>query len=261
MDLVTVLFPNGPTVMIHKGWQPCKSPHFESSAQWNSKVNVLSPARSSTLAQEVSSNLGSQIRKRRQRKYQFINSEKPGTKSVPEVLKVIRRHVRKEFICDERQRKRSLRVKMPTPEFELTDPTLGLCLIGHSTACSEYPVDMLLTAHPLLSKYLAYASSRMSPVGSSLKISPLKSPEWFHFAVTDPFMFHAMLYAAAVYLALLEGRTETRDTVYYQNQTISVLQNRLSTSKQHFDDSTLGAISCLAIGGVSVYRQKPNTHH
>jgi hypothetical protein len=96
----------------------------------------------------------------------------------------------------------------------------------------------------------------MFPVGSSLKISPLKSPEWFHFAVTDAAMFHAMLYAAAMYLALLEGRQESKDTLHHQSQTISILRKRLGTLDQGSDDATLGAISCLAVGGVSLVLHK-----
>jgi hypothetical protein len=93
----------------------------------------------------------------------------------------------------------------------------------------------------------------MFPLGSCLTSNPLKSQEWFHFAATDEAMFHAVLYAAAVYLALLLGRRESRDTIYYLTQTISILQKRLNASKQQFDDSTLGAISCLALGEVRVF--------
>jgi hypothetical protein len=253
MNLVTVLLPNGPTVMIHKGWQPYKSSHSESSTQSDSKVKGKSTPSPSTLAQEVSNNSVSQPQKRRQRKYKFINLEQPGTNSVPEVLKTVRRHVRKEFIREEKQRKKITGVKMPVPDFEFANPSIGLCFIGHTTACSEYPTDMSHATHALLSKYLTYASSRMFPVGSSLKTSPLKSPTWFQFAITDAAMFHAMLYAAAVYSALLEGMSESRDAIYHQNQTILILQTRLSRSTGQFEDSTLGAISCLAIGGVRVF--------
>jgi hypothetical protein len=145
--------------------------------------------------------------------------------------------------------KEGLKVQYPNCDLQSAS-TLDTYLLASSTSFSQYPIEMPPSAHALLSNYLTYASSRMFPVGSSLKTSPLKSPDWFHFAVADPAMFHAMLYAAATYLALLEGKSESKDTIYHQNQTILILQNRLNTSKQEFDDSALGAISCLATGGV-----------
>jgi hypothetical protein len=256
MDIVTVMLPHGPTVMTHKGWQPRKPLHLEPPTQSNSRIHILSPHCSRTLVQEDPSNLISPPQKRSQRIYQFINSEKPATKSEPEVLKVIRRHVRKEFIRHSRQMtastKEDLKVQGPNCNFQNT-ATFDTYLLAPSTSFSEYPIEMPPSTHALLNNYLTYANSRMFPIGSSFRTSPLKSPEWFHFAITDPAMFHAMLYAAATYLALLEGKSESRDTIYHQNQTILILQNRLNISKQQFDDSTLGAISCLAIGGVCLF--------
>jgi len=59
-----------------------------------------------------------------------------------------------------------------------------------------------------------------------------------------------MLYSGALYLALLEGKTETKDTIYHLNQTISIINKRLSISPHFVQDSTIGAITCLAIGSV-----------
>lgn len=69
-------------------------------------------------------------------------------------------------------------------------------------------------------------------------------------------MFHAVLYAGAVYLAPLEGKTESEDTVYHLNQTISIVNKRLSEQRTfgeaepRFQDSIIAAISCLALGEV-----------
>ncbi|KAG4436750.1 hypothetical protein IFR05_007768 [Cadophora sp. M221] len=64
-------------------------------------------------------------------------------------------------------------------------------------------------------------------------------------------MLHGVLYAGAVYLALLQGRRETRDTIYHQSEAISIVQKRIVMSDSNFDDSTLGTISCLALGEAS----------
>jgi hypothetical protein len=242
MDLVTVLRPYGPTVMIHKNWQPRQTPS-RIAIQADNKCRQ--PARCSrTVLPEASGTLESSRQKGRQRTYEFINSGTPKLNG-REALKSIRRHVRKEFILNARQKKahtdEKLYARSLKPHTNLPIAALDFYRNAPLTSFSEYPIDMQSGTHALLSQYLQYASSRMFPVGSSLKTSPLKSPEWFHFAVTDSAMFHAMLYAAAMYLALLREMSESRDTLYHQTQTISIIQQRLSISNQKFDDSTLGA--------------------
>jgi Fungal specific transcription factor domain len=254
MDFVTILLPHGQTVMIHKGWQPCKHPKFTSTPYSDAKVRSVSGQCSQAVT--VGGSNAHSSPQGQKREYSFINSKSPRSERDPEVLKTIRRHVRRELIRNTKQGKASKEENSRTSCLPRDSqlPIFGFdkCSIAPSTSFSEYPIEMQPHTHALLSKYLTYASSRMFPIGSSLKRSPLKSPEWLHFAVTDEAMFHAMLYAAAMYLALLEDRTESRDTLYHQNRTISILQRRLRTSSQSFDDSTLGAISCLAIGGVSL---------
>ena len=133
----------------------------------------------------------------------------------------------------------------------LTDSSVPLSL-GLSTALSSfcYPFDMRPGTHALLEQYLTHASNRMYPLQSCFKTSPFRSPQWFHFAVNDAAMLHGVLFAGAVYLALLQGKRETRDTMYHENEAISIVQKRLGTSNSNFDNAILGTISCLALGGV-----------
>jgi hypothetical protein len=83
--------------------------------------------------------------------------------------------------------------------------------------------------HRLLELYLTYATSRICPGHLLLPSNPLISSVWFRHAVTDAGMLHAMLYFGALYRALLQGRTETKDTMYHQNYTISNINDRLNT--------------------------------
>lgn len=48
------------------------------------------------------------------------------------------------------------------------------------------------------------------------------------------------------------SKTETNDTIYHLNQTISIVNRSLSYSPQFVQDSTIRAITCLALGGVCV---------
>lgn len=259
MDGFSVLFPDGPIFMIRKGWEPRKAHQIQQIANPNSRICSRPPRCSKPLVSENLTNSGSPARKQ-QRQYQFINSQKPEETRDPEVVKAVRSHVRKEFIRDARDEKAITKsnpvLQYSKREFEPPISTVveGFnvpYLFAHPTTCSEYPIEMPSHTHAMLSNYLTYASSRMFPIGSCLASNPLKSPEWFQFSTTDAAMFHSVLYAAAVYLALLEGRRESRDTIYHQNQIISILQKRLNASKKILDDSTLGAISCLALREVS----------
>jgi len=46
----------------------------------------------------------------------------------------------------------------------------------------------------------------MYPLPSYLAANPITSPVWFRYAVTDPAMLYGMLYAGAIYFALLSGQ-------------------------------------------------------
>ncbi|CZR53005.1 uncharacterized protein PAC_02883 [Phialocephala subalpina] len=202
--------------------------------------------------------------------FQFVDSSKPGRKDL-ETRKLIRRHVRNEFV---RLNGRKIRGQKKTDvdeqggvEARLGTPSTSSTLdseesprgsvdlkvpmpFGYPTETSGYPIEMGNETHALLSHYLTHVSKRMYPItGLNLKSNPLQSPEWFHFATTDSAMFHAILYAAAVWLALAQGWRESRDTIYYRSQTIAVVQQRLGDDSTHLTaDATLGAISCLALG-------------
>jgi hypothetical protein len=122
----------------------------------------------------------------------------------------------------------------------LFESPTGLCIGG-------YAIKMQPRMHALLNRFVAYATSRMYAVDCFLSRNPFRSQHWFRTSVADPAMLHAMLYTAVTFLALLEGRTSSRDTIYHQTHTISIVQKRLNDPTFTFDDSTMGAISCLAL--------------
>ncbi|KAH7351097.1 hypothetical protein BKA65DRAFT_396859 [Rhexocercosporidium sp. MPI-PUGE-AT-0058] len=190
--------------------------------------------------------------------FQFINSTEPGRNKDPAVRKLIRRHVRHENYSRSRWNCSADALKR-TPRSNTEAKTLLVPpLLGDPSALSTYcyPLNMSPETHALLEQYLTHATNRMYSK-CRFKSSPFRSPIWFHFAVTDPAMLHGVLYAGAVYLALLQGRRETRDTIYHQSEAISIVQKRLATSDYNFEDSTLGTISCLALGEAIL----GNQHH
>ncbi|KAF8856520.1 hypothetical protein BDZ45DRAFT_594134 [Acephala macrosclerotiorum] len=242
--------------MIHKGWRSQNIP---------SKLVKKIPDRVSPSVKEASIRPKIEPKKR----FQFVDSSKPGHTKDLETRKLIRRHVRNEFVrlngTQTRGKKKvdrcgsegvEARVETPstpsTPVSAESPDSVNLkvpMLFGYPTETSGYPFEMHEETHALLSHYLIHVSRRMYPIAAlKLKSNPLQSPEWFHFATTDPAMFHAILYAAAVWLALAEGRRESKDTIHHRNQVMAIVQQRLGDSTHFNADSTLGAISCLALG-------------
>ncbi|KAH9212467.1 hypothetical protein DL95DRAFT_304045 [Leptodontidium sp. 2 PMI_412] len=190
--------------------------------------------------------------------FQFIDSSEPARSKDPAIRKLIRRHVRHENHARSRWNRPTNKLK-ETPSSNVLSTTLAVpSLLGNASALSTYcyPLDMRPEKHALLEQYLTHATNRMYS-GCHFRSSPFRSPTWFHFAVTDAAMLHGVLYAGAVYLALLQGRRETRDTIYHQNEAISIVQKRLILSSSNFDDSMLGTVSCLALGEAVL----GNQHH
>lgn len=124
--------------------------------------------------------------------------------------------------------------------------------LGNTTALTSalYPITMHHRTYHLLSHYLTGASARLYPTSLTTPANPVRSRSWFHFAVTDAAMFQAMLYAGAVYLALLEGKSESWDTIYHQGEAIAIVNRKLGDGRA-VEDATIGAITCLALGEVN----------
>jgi hypothetical protein len=70
-------------------------------------------------------------------------------------------------------------------------------------------------------------------------------------AMEDEALLHGVLYAGALYLALLEGKRESKDTMYHFSKLVGIVNNRLSEGKE-VEDKTIGAVTCLALGEVKI---------
>jgi hypothetical protein len=236
MDNAIVFMPDRPVIMTHKGWKD----YGRHQTTFKPLLNVgihhdASPA----------PKIASKRKDKTVQQFQFINATTPRFSRDCKTQKTVRRHVRNDFLRQqEHDNKYNRNHNQPITPSTIQPP------ISHPTALtnSQYPIDMPPHTHALLSSYLTHAAQRMYP-STSLKSNPLHSPAWLHFAVTDAAMFHAMLYAGAVYMALLAGTHESRDSIFHQNQTVAIVQARLGEGLQ-IQDSTLGAISCLALGEV-----------
>jgi hypothetical protein len=254
MDCVSFLINHG-IFMVHQGWQPqfrdSRRPPvtlLDSEVQHQAAGIAFEPKENCTWRQQ----------------YQFLNSSKPGRNRDPDARRLIRRHVRNDTIL---RQKASSKVKLP--KYQKLPGSQTVSEVSNSEksgqdSCTEckvprlfesptalctnsYAIEMQPRMHVLLDRFVAYATSRMYPVDCFLSSNPFRSQHWFRTSVTDPAMLHAVLYTAAALLALLDVRTSSRDTIYHQTHTISIVQKRLNDPTFTFDDSTMGAISCLAL--------------
>ena len=269
MDSFNVIVPDGPMITVHKGWRVPSSRHGTASP---SLPHPESSGNSDNSDRNNPSRIG--------RHFQFVNAVKPGRNKDPEVRKLVRTHVRNEHVrntlhpsqapprklapytadgsnSDGRDIQSSplLRASPASSISRALDQVASSSVprnIGYPTALLnfDFPIEMNSSVHMLLDHYLTHAPRRLYPLESCLKSNPLRSPEWFQYAIRDAAMLHGMLYAGSLYLALLEGKTETNDTLHHLGHVVSIVNQRLNEPGRGIEDSTIGAISCLALGEV-----------
>lgn len=271
MDYVSIMEPQGPMIAIHKGWY-----HSQNRQKLEAERVLLRD-------QQKSPRRGGEYKNRppktsAQRQYQFVNATIPERTKNTDIRKLVRTHVRNDYL-----RNQKCKVVTPSPPSppsllstsqqcedlsvrchsivetlsiseavcdEYDDNTNLPISVGYPTATAEYAIEMQPHMHALLSRYLTYVGQRVYPGKLRLQPHPLRSSEWFKLAVTDAAMLHGMLYLGAVCLALLKGWTESEHSIYHLYKTISIVNKRLESSTQ-IDESTIAALSCLALGEVS----------
>ena len=73
---------------------------------------------------------------------------------------------------------------------------------------------------------------------------------WFQTALADTALFHALLYASSTYAGRIAGVTDSMDAAVHMERTARLVNDRLDGPIENLTDSTIGAVSCLAMGEV-----------
>ncbi|KAG9230809.1 hypothetical protein BJ875DRAFT_384360 [Amylocarpus encephaloides] len=270
-----IIVPKGPTITVHKGWDVPGQRKTTKPSPTEAQVKTIpvEDAHHPRSADKVKS-----VPKARQ--FEFVNTINPGGRKDPEVRKRVRTHVRNEYIriATEQRTKQILtkggKRKEPVltarskpasvvegqhflanePSY-LTSSIIIFQSLGQPTALTtfEYPSPIGAGDHALLSHYLCHAPKRLYPLEGCLKSNPLRSPIWFQTAMKDEAMLHGVLYAGALYLALMQGKRETKDSLYHFSRVVHIVNQRLSNSKE-VEDATIGAVTCLGLGEALVGR-------
>ncbi|THV48276.1 hypothetical protein BGAL_0258g00090 [Botrytis galanthina] len=259
MNTTQLIGADGPKVNVYKNWNipgkiQWKATEFSfKESQVESKSSISTHPSSATT---INCNEGEP-----KQKFAFVDLSSSGTKTDVNVRKFVRKHVRNDFLSKTTRKSKGdpkLRSKCIKPfvepkgvisDYHQHDDLIIEDLIGFPTALSlsPWPIEMTTRTHRLLSRYFTHVSSRMYPLSKYLSSNPLRSDEWFRFTISDAAMFHAILYAGAIYLSLLQGGKDSEDSVYHLGKTLKIVQEKLQNGKPA-DDSTIAALSCVALG-------------
>lgn len=112
----SIILPSGPVVIVYKGWRrskrkpgddPSKPPPRERYPTEDIAVTSMeSPSTGDIYFAEPGQSSGSKSPPGVSRNFQFVNATKPQRNRDPDVRKLVRTHVMKEFGRDRRQQKR-----------------------------------------------------------------------------------------------------------------------------------------------------------
>ncbi|TGO09644.1 hypothetical protein BTUL_0158g00070 [Botrytis tulipae] len=259
MDTTQPIATDGPKIDVYKDW------HIPGKIQWKATEFSVKEGRgeskSSTSTHPSSATTINCKEGGPKQKFAFVDLSSSVTKADANVRKFVRKHARNDFLSKTTRKskgdpklrskciKPSVEPKSVISDYHQHDGLVIENLIGFPTALSlsPWPIEMTTRTHRLLSRYFTHVSSRMYPLSKYLSSNPLRSDEWFRFTISDAAMFHAILYAGAIYLSLLQGGKDSEDSVYHLGKTLEIVQKRLQDGKPA-DDSTIAALSCVALG-------------
>jgi hypothetical protein len=90
------------------------------------------------------------------------------------------------------------------------------------------------------------------PFSSSFIFNPMTS-HWFPLAITDELMFHTALFACTAHMVQL-GKGCSQENSELLHRIVRRLSNRIVQARDngHYSDTTIAAVSCLAMTEVSV---------
>lgn len=273
---------SGQVVTVHKGWTNRKKADDVNSGNSmrqkqlpNSSVR-LSP--SSSDEPDPSSSSGSSLPKRPTppvgpRQFEFVHGTDPFRNRDPDVRKLVRAHAMRDSARRKKQQqdteseeaeetiypgikfleeaKRRFQLPLLVDNVDnrafgwTPDPSLSLL----SIKLDPYMTDLV---HDL-----ATASSRMYPRESIFKFNPISPTHWFHFALADKALLHAVVYTVFAYSGLFEGAVESSKATTEFGQCIALVNKRLAGPRLDITDGTVAAVSCLALVEVNFFYSEP----
>lgn len=190
--------------------------------------------------------------------FQFVNATNPAQSRDPKTRKLIRTHVVRDSVRQKRALERSkTQVKANYSSTSSTTQESPLVLAPDQPNTNlnvttrrlkhDNTLGRSLDPHLRLTRcvlYMESVSSTFFPLESKFKFNPF---HWFDMElIGDTALVYALLYATITYTGLLRGTAETKVAIEWLDQSVSLVNERLTKSNLDVGDGTIMAISCFA---------------
>ncbi len=281
MDLdITEL--NGQVVRVHRGWtQPKKLESNDSNkaTRWrSSRKGSAAPPSSGSIVDPALSSSSSLVTQPRQPKrskpsaapqqYEFVHGTDPFRNRDPDVRKLVRTHVMRDSARKKKQQRELDPDRIEEKRLPLTEPFEEVPRDSKNVVEPACIIDdrafrwnlkpslshLSINPDPHMSSIindLNRVSRRMFPMEEKFKFNPVSPVHWFHFALADKALFHALMFTAKSYAALIDGDKDSRMGAGDFGMCIALVNERLADSRVEIADGTIGAVSCLSLVEVS----------
>jgi hypothetical protein len=90
----------------------------------------------------------------------------------------------------------------------------------------------------------------IQPLGINSHLNPVNT-QWASHAMTDPALFHGVLFHASVHVEFFQRKAWSATTLFHRGETIRLVSERLSSSNGPVSDNTIAAVGWVASEGVS----------
>ncbi|KAL2060718.1 hypothetical protein VTL71DRAFT_9359 [Oculimacula yallundae] len=130
----------------------------------------------------------------------------------------------------------------------LPDPQV----IGMLEPFNVLPISGSPRLQLLVHHYNTYLINTLIPVNPKDK--------WFNYALTDPAMFHATIMHAAMHQRVVNGGTDHGEQVQLKRDTIKMVTQRLEDPVLSRSDFTIGAVVCLVLLEVRLFRKRQTSN-
>ncbi|TAQ89839.1 hypothetical protein B7494_g1825 [Chlorociboria aeruginascens] len=273
MDPFTVFSQSGlskPFVTVHKDLHP-PGDHSNTLVKNHGvmQFNVNKPANKGSTVQPSRKVKGAS------QKFEFVNSSNPYRNKDPEIRRLVRTHVVKDFTRKKQLQEGNATKKTdPKRHRELGKEKENKFQNQGNLDSSETKVVqtfnqeprlsfLQLDPHPQLSAIICHiitVGSAMYPLEVVLHFNPLSPASWFEFAFSDEALFHALMYTTSAYAGLISGSPETKEAITHMGKSISLVNTRLETMTHDqregslsIADGTIGAALCGNLDGWKIH--------
>ncbi|KAE8447096.1 hypothetical protein EG329_011080 [Mollisiaceae sp. DMI_Dod_QoI] len=110
------------------------------------------------------------------------------------------------------------------------------------------PLGNSSTWHFLFTYFVYEIAPMIQPLGINNHLNPVNT-QWARHAMTDPALFHGVLFHASVHVNFRQGEPWSATTLFHRGETIRLVSERLNSSDDLVTDNTIAAVGWVAAEG------------